>query len=224
MKRIDQVTGTFDQNKDKRHAAPSEATVKRLPRYYRHLGRLISDGTLRVSSTALATQMGTSASQIRQDFASFGDFGQQGYGYNVRYLHHKIARILGLTAGYRAVLVGTGDAARALLTSPTFTRGDIRVVGVFGEASVGEIPTYPYERLAEVLQTMTADIAIVTLPADRAEACLATLAACGVRGVLNYSQVSLVSPCENMKIQNVYLDDPCMMLSYRMGCAGENED
>ncbi len=224
MKRIDQVKGTFDQNREKRHVAPSEATIRRLPRYYRYLGRLIADGTLRISSSALAARMGVTASQIRQDLACFGDFGQQGYGYNVRYLYHKISRILGMTEGHRAVFLGMGDAARALLTAPTFTREDVRGVAVFGGESVQGMPAYPIEALAGELPALGATFAVVTLPAEQAQACLETLYTAGVRGVLNYTHTTLVPPCEDMKIQNVYLDDPCMMLCYQMGHTGENED
>ncbi len=224
MKRIDQVKGTFDQNKEKRHAAPSEATIRRLPRYYRYLGRLINNGTLRISSSGLAELMGVTASQIRQDLSCFGDFGQQGYGYNVRYLHHKISRILGMTAGYRAVFLGMGDAARALLNSPTFTRGDVRAIAVFGGESVGGMQSYPLEALTEVLPGLGAKFAVVSLLGDEAEACLPLLSACGVKGVLNFSQAHLTPADEKMKIQNVYLDDPCLMLCYQLGNTGENED
>ena len=58
----------------------SEAVIKRLPRYYRHLVMLESQGVERISSEKLAQQMRLNASQVRQDFNCFGGFGQQGYG------------------------------------------------------------------------------------------------------------------------------------------------
>ncbi len=221
MKRIDQVKGTFDQDKEKRRTTPSDATVKRLPRYHRYLGRLIGEGILRISSSALAEKMGVTASQIRQDLACFGDFGQQGYGYNVRYLHHKISRILGLTAGHRVVFIGMGDAARALLAAPAFARGDMQAVAVFGGETCGDIPLYPEGEIAEILPALGAAIAVVS---HHDETLIDLLATCGVRGVLNYSNTPISSPRAEMEIQNVYLDDPCLLLSYRMGIAGENED
>ncbi len=221
MKRIDQVKGTFDQDKDKRRTAPSEATVKRLPRYSRYLARLISGGTLRISSSALAEKMGVTASQIRQDLACFGDFGQQGYGYNVRYLHHKISRILGMTAGHRAVFVGMGDAARALLASPTFVRGDVLAVAVFGAEGVGEMAEYEMDDLKQVLPTLGATLAVLTCR-QGAEDILKTLADAGIQGVLNYTNTPLVSPCGEMTVKNVYLDDPCLLLCYHMEKARED--
>ena len=61
----------------------SNSVIRRLPRYYRFLGELEISGYVRISSRELAEKMGLTASQIRQDFNCFGEFGQQGYGYNV---------------------------------------------------------------------------------------------------------------------------------------------
>ena len=61
----------------------SSAVIRRLPRYYRHLTDLLAAGTVRISSSALGESMHLTASQIRQDLSCFGEFGQQGYGYNV---------------------------------------------------------------------------------------------------------------------------------------------
>ena len=65
----------------------SRAVIKRLPRSSRYLGELMDDGVERISSNELSGRMKVTASQIRQDLNNFGGFGQQGYGYNVKYLH-----------------------------------------------------------------------------------------------------------------------------------------
>ena len=72
----------------------SKAVISRLPRYYRYLGELLEEGVERISSNDLSIRMKVTASQIRQDLNNFGGFGQQGYGYNVKYLYTEIARIL----------------------------------------------------------------------------------------------------------------------------------
>ena len=68
----------------------SLAVIKRLPRYYRYLEELIENGVERISSNELSSRMNVTASQIRQDLNNFGGFGQQGYGYNVKFLHNEI--------------------------------------------------------------------------------------------------------------------------------------
>ena len=74
----------------------SQAVIRRMPRYYRYLGELIDQGVERISSNELSQRMKVTASQIRQDLNNFGGFGQQGYGYNVKYLYSEIGKILGL--------------------------------------------------------------------------------------------------------------------------------
>ncbi len=219
MKRIDQIKGTFDTDKDKKRVNPSDATVRRLPRYYRYLSRLLADNILRISSSELAKRMGVNPSQIRQDLSCFGDFGQQGYGYNVRYLYNKIAHILGMTDENRAVFIGWGDTARALLATPAFTNGDVSAVAVFADPIPCDIslPAYPLASLKEALPHLGAAIAIVTTPSGSAQDLLFTLSSCGVRGVLNYTGATLTTPTDNMTVQNVYLDDPCMLLCYHLG-------
>ena len=68
----------------------SQAVIRRMPRYYRYLGELLEEGVERSSSNELSHRMMATASQIRQDLNNFGGFGQQGYGYNVKYKLCKI--------------------------------------------------------------------------------------------------------------------------------------
>ena len=82
------------------------AVIKRLPKYYRYLEELMKNDVDRISSKELGEKIGFTASQIRQDLNCFGDFGQQGYGYNVKELYIQISSILGLDRGYEAALVG----------------------------------------------------------------------------------------------------------------------
>ena len=89
----------------------SKAVVKRLPRYYRYLGDLLEAKVERISSNELSDMMHVTASQIRQDLNNFGGFGQQGYGYNVKYLYNEIGKILGLDQTYRMIIIGAGNLA-----------------------------------------------------------------------------------------------------------------
>ena len=73
----------------------SKAVIKRLPRYYRYLGELMEENVERISSNDLSKKMHVTASQIRQDLNNFGGFGQQGYGYNVRFCIQKSVKSLG---------------------------------------------------------------------------------------------------------------------------------
>ena len=109
----------------------SKAVVKRLPRYYRYLGELLENGVERISSNELSEQMQVTASQIRQDLNNFGGFGQQGYGYNVKYLYHEIGKILGLDKTYTMIIIGAGNLGQAIANYVKFEKRGFRIVGIF---------------------------------------------------------------------------------------------
>ena len=91
----------------------SDAVIRRLPRYYRQLTDLYHRGIVRTSSHSLGQEMNITASQIRQDFSCFGEFGQQGYGYNVKYLYTEIGKILGLDRSHNFIIIGAVSATWA---------------------------------------------------------------------------------------------------------------
>ena len=106
----------------------SRAVIKRLPRYYRYLGELMDDGVERISSNELSGRMKVTASQIRQDLNNFGGFGQQGYGYNVKYLHSEIAKILGLDKSHNMIILGAGNLGQALANYTQFEKQGFKLM------------------------------------------------------------------------------------------------
>lgn len=103
----------------------SKAVIKRLPRYYRYLGELMEENVERISSNDLSKKMHVTASQIRQDLNNFGGFGQQGYGYNVRYLYTEIGKILGLDTVHPMIILGAGNLGQALANYVDFESADL---------------------------------------------------------------------------------------------------
>ena len=104
-----------------KRAKISNNVIRRLPRYLRKLEDLVYKDIDRISSGELGRQMGLTPSQIRQDFSCFGEFGQQGYGYNVELLRDEIKSILGMRCGFSAVLVGVGNLGHALIENFGFS-------------------------------------------------------------------------------------------------------
>ena len=109
----------------------SKAVISRLPRYYRYLGELIEEGVERISSNELSTRMKVTASQIRQDLNNFGGFGQQGYGYNVKYLYTEIGKILGLDKDHNFIIIGAGNLGQALANYAAFENRGFILKGIF---------------------------------------------------------------------------------------------
>ena len=148
----------------------SQAVISRLPRYFRYLGELRDEGVERISSQELSELMHVTASQIRQDFNNFGGFGQQGYGYNVDYLYHEIAKILGLNQTHSFIIVGAGNLGRALGNYLNFERRGFLFKGIFDEnpdlvgTSVRGVCVEPMEELEQFIHENDIEIAVLTIP------------------------------------------------------------
>ena len=150
----------------------SMSVVRRLPRYYRFLLELKSNGIYRVSSQALAERLGTSASQIRQDLNCFGGFGQQGYGYDVPKLFDEISGILGLDNQYTAVLLGVGNLGRAIINHVDFESRGFKLTAVFDSnpdiigTQAGGMTVRDVAGLKEHCQSVKVDAAVLCLPKE----------------------------------------------------------
>ena len=196
MDRIDKVQGTFDARGTKKDLPPSAAAIARLPRYYRVLCALIEDGVLRISSGELGEKMGLTASQVRQDFRHFGDFGQQGYGYQVKYLHRKIGALLGHEEQYHAVIVGSSPVADLLIKTGMLVRAGLDCVAWITHCEEPEtrgssLPSYPWSARETALREHPAEVAILCTPPEVARETVGALTTLGVRGIFNCTGVPL---------------------------------
>lgn len=195
--------------------------IKRLPRYYRYLSELLKMDIKRISSGALSRKMNVTASQIRQDFNYFGGFGQQGYGYNVEYLHKAIGEILGLDRGNKTIIVGAGNLGRALANHDAFERRGFIINALFDIDSslvgtqVNGKPVYHMDELDDYLIREKTDIAILTVPRSKTQEIADRLIKSGVRGFLNFSYTELKTD-GRVAVENVHLSDALMTLSYKV--------
>lgn len=199
----------------------SDAVVRRLPMYYRHLRELEKAGVVRISSQELGERMNLTASQIRQDINCFGGFGQQGYGYHVTNLKERIGAILGLQHAYHVIVIGAGNIGRAIANYAGFEREGFHIQAMFDVSSalvgvdVHGILVQPMEKLEGWLSAHAVDIAVLAVPAAVAQPIADALVAGGVRGIWNFAPVDLTLP-EGVAVNNVHLSDSLHILSYRM--------
>ena len=105
--------------------------IKRLPKYYRYLADMKKNGVVKVSSSELAHMMGTTASQVRQDFNCFGGFGQQGIGYHVDVLLDAVSHLLFSETKLDTILIGTGRLGTAISSYLTVEAKGYRLIGAF---------------------------------------------------------------------------------------------
>lgn len=201
----------------------SRAVIKRLPRYYRYLGELIDDNVERISSSELSSRMKVTASQIRQDLNNFGGFGQQGYGYNVKYLHSEIAKILGLDKSHNMIIVGAGNLGQALANYTQFEKQGFKLIGIFDVnpilkgVSVRGIEIRMIDELPEFIHSNHVEIATLTLPKTKAVEMAQVLVENGVKAIWNFAHTDLnLSVPSDVIVENVHLSESLMRLSYNL--------
>lgn len=205
----------------------SDAVIRRLPGYYRHLRELEAAGVTQISSQELGERMGLTPSQIRQDINCFGGFGRQGYGYRVSELKGHIGEILGLTKEHAVIIIGAGNIGCAVARYPSFSREGFRTIAMFDVAeerigsALDDIPIYHMDTLEAFLKEHHVDIAVLALPKRAAQETLGRLYECGVRAIWNFAPIDLAHP-EDMLVVNVHLMDSLQQLSYRMAHADQN--
>ena len=205
-----------------RHENISMSVIRRLPRYYRFLRQLKESGVTRISSMELSEKLGLTASQIRQDLNCFGGFGQQGYGYLVNQLCDEIAKILGLSGKYRAVLFGAGNLGRAVINYMPFEADGFELIGVFDAApakidtEIGGLKVRDVSSLVAFCRREKPVMAVLCVPRDAAEKLSAALYECGVRCFWNFSHYDIALQYPDTVVENVHLNDSLMTLCYRI--------
>lgn len=199
----------------------SSAVIRRLPRYYRYLEELIDSGVERISSNELSERMKVTASQIRQDLNNFGGFGQQGYGYNVKYLHSEIAKILGIDKKHNMIIIGAGNLGQAIANYSAFEKRGFVVKGIFDinpklvGMTVRGICVMNIEDVAAFIKKENIEIAALTIPKTNAAAIAAQVAEAGVKAIWNFAHTDLALS-DDVVVENVHLSESLMRLSYNI--------
>ena len=198
----------------------SNNVIRRLPRYLRKLDELKASGVGRISSFNLGQQLGLTPSQIRQDFSCFGEFGQQGYGYNVAALREEIASILGMDRGFKAILIGVGNIGHALMDNFCFSEWGFTLVAAFdidpaivGTTSNG-VTIRSMDELLDYLRENRIDVAVLTVPKEAASAVAKLLFDNGIGAIWNFTNVELTEPNSPSLVENVHFSDSLLSLSY----------
>lgn len=200
----------------------SEAVIRRLPRYYRYLDDLHNKGIVRISSNSLGSRMGITASQIRQDLSCFGEFGQQGYGYNVKELRSEIGRILGVENHHSIIIVGVGNLGHALMQNFHFSDIGFSLDAAFDISpsligtEINGVPVYDLKELDAYCANRVPDVAILTVPQSVAQATVDHLVDLGVRGFWNFTNKEVASSSEEVQFESVHFADSLLTLSYRI--------
>lgn len=197
----------------------SITVIRRLPKYYRYLGELLTKGINRISSQELSKMTGFTASQIRQDLNNFGGFGQQGYGYNVEELHGQLGKILGLETVYNSVISGAGNLGQAIANYKGFEDAGFKVLSLFDKnpkligLKIRDIEIRDVDTMIDFIKENDIEIGIITSPKDSAQDLADIYIKAGIKGIWNFAPTDLDVP-EDMIVENVRLNESLFTLSY----------
>ena len=200
----------------------SDAVIRRLPRYYRQLTELCARGVVRISSHSLGQEMNITASQIRQDFSCFGEFGQQGYGYNVEELRSEIGHILGVDNDHHLVMIGVGNLGHALLQNFPFSQTGFTVDAAFDVSpavigsNVNGVPIYSMDDLDIYIREHNVDVVALTIPQAVDQYTADRLMELGIKGFWNFTNIELATTQPDVKFENIHFADSLLTLSYRI--------
>ena len=195
-----------------------KVVIERLPRYYRYFDWL--DGKVeKISSRRLGEYMGASASQVRLDLSYFGDFGQQGYGYNIKKLKRELGNILSINAETSFIIVGAGNIGRALTRYKAFANAGFSLKAIFdinpslrGQIISG-VKIHHTDEMTEFIQKNHIDIAILAIPKENANELAHTLTNAGVKGLLNFAPLDLEA-LGSIPVENIHIIDKMLALSF----------
>lgn len=190
------------------HPIP-DIVISRLPIYLRALIRMTAEGQATTSSHELARRLGISSAQIRKDLSHFGEFGKQGTGYQIAFLREQLQRILKVTGEWEVALVGVGDLGRALVNYNGFRDRGFRITALYDNdpAKIGQVlaglTVQSASEMVEDVRRRGIKVAMLSVPAEHAQAVTDKLVEAQIKAVLNYAPINLSVP-EGVHVQ--YID------------------
>lgn len=196
--------------------------IKRLPKYYRYLSDMHKNGVVKVSSSELAKIMGTTASQVRQDFNCFGGFGQQGIGYHVDVLLREITNLLFSEKKLDTILIGTGRLGRAISGYLTAEAKGYQLIAAFDKnpeeigRQLSGVDILDIADLESFCKEHHPEVAVLCIPRQSAQELAPSLVALGIKGYWNFSHYDLSVVYDGITVENVHLGDSLMSLGYRV--------
>ena len=191
----------------------ADSTVRRLSLYLRFLEESAQRGLVTISSDELARRGGTTSAQVRKDLSFFGSFGKRGLGYSVPELTESLREILGLRREWQVIIVGAGKIGTALAQYRGFRQRGFRVTAVYDRdpRKIGtkwdSLTVRDMTQIERDIAKEHPDIAVLTTPADEAQAVVDRLIAAGMHALLNFAPIQLhVPPDVTLKNVNMAME------------------
>ncbi len=180
-------------------------TLQRLPRYLNYLKSL--DPCENVSSTEIAKALGLNDVQVRKDLSSVSSGGRPKVGYNVSALSGDLKEFLGYNAIKGAIIVGTGNLGRALMSYRGFSEYGLKIIAGFDSnpalvgCTVDGKEIHSLDTLADFCRDNGIKIGVITTPASSAQSVCDMLVSAGIKAIWNFAPVHIYVP-DGVLVQN----------------------
>jgi redox-sensing transcriptional repressor len=205
-----------------RHHEIPEASLRRLPIYYRFLQDLKSTGVPdAVSCADLARALGLDPTLVRKDIEMTGIVGKPRVGYPLAALTSWIENFLGLNRPKAAVLAGTGSLGSALLGYQKFRTHGMQIVAAFDVDSekIGQrihgLEVQPLFFLPDFVRNTDIPLGLIATPAGAAQSVADLMVSGGVRAIWNFAPAHIHVP-EGVILQNEDLYHSLASLSFKL--------
>lgn len=194
-------------NKNDKHYAITEPTLRRLPLYYDVLDELLSDEIVNVSCTTIANELSLIPIQVRKDLQQAGAIGKPKIGYDIKELMEILEQALGYNNTSDAFIIGLGNLGHALLGFDGFNDCGMNIVAAF-DTDENKIDNeyfgkkvFHLNKLPELAKRMHINIGIITTPKSHAQEVADILVESGITAIWNFTSTNLHLP-ENIIVQN----------------------
>lgn len=185
---------------DLKHLILPEPTLRRLPWYLAYVDTIEKRGIATVSSTQISKALNVDSSQIAKDLSFLNIKGKTRIGYIVADLRKALSEFLDFKKAHSAYVIGAGSLGRALIQDKGLANYglDIRAAFDINPALVGtkiaDVPVFDNDSLPEILKQIPASIAILTVPAEKAQDCADAAIAAGIRAIWNFTPYRVAVP------------------------------
>ena len=179
---------------------PSLPTIRRLPSYLHVIENANREGQEFISGTVIAEELDLEPIQVRKDLAITGIVGRPRVGFPVAQLIEAIYGFLYWNQDHRAIVIGAGNLATALMGYSEFPRRGLSLVAAFDVdpvkvgQSINGTPVYFLDEIGRRLPALRSSLAILTVPSASAQAVAERIIQAGITAIWNFTNVKLKVP------------------------------
>ena len=184
-----------------------EKVINRLTLYHYILEDCNNKDEENISSTKIAELLNIDNSQVRKDIKYLNNTGKCRVGYNIQKLKAAIESELGFKKQRTAFIIGAGNLGSALAKFDSFKNYGLQILAMFDNdknkvgKSINNKAVFHISKLPELVNNLTTNIAILTVPREYAKETAKFLVKSGIKHIWNFTPCILDVP-NNVKVWN----------------------